>query len=42
MSIVELRERLKALAEPRFQAFASSLLPGVDNLLALGYHSYTE
>lgn len=35
MSIVELRERLKALAEPRFQAFASSLLPGVDNLLGV-------
>ena len=35
MSIIELRERLKTLAEPRFQAFASSLIPGVQNLLGV-------
>lgn len=35
MTITELRERLKALAEPRFQAFAASLIPGVQNLLGV-------
>ncbi len=35
MTITELRERLKALAEPRFQAFSASLIPGVQNLLGV-------
>ena len=35
MQIQNLRERLKALAEPRFQAFASSLIPGEQNLLGV-------
>lgn len=35
MTITELRERLEALAEPRFQAFAASLIPGVQNLLGV-------
>ena len=35
MQIQTLRERLKALAEPRFQAFASSLIPGEQHLLGV-------
>lgn len=35
MQIHELRERLKTLAEPRFQAFASSLIPGEHHLLGV-------
>lgn len=35
MTITELRERLEALAEPRFQAFAASLIPGAQNLLGV-------
>lgn len=35
MQIQELRERLKTLAEPRFQAFASSLIPGAQHLLGV-------
>ena len=35
MTITELRERLEALAEPRFQAFAASLIPDVQNLLGV-------
>lgn len=35
MQIQELRERLKTLAEPRFQAFASSLIPGEQHLLGV-------
>ena len=33
--MTELEARLKALAEPDYQAFASRLLPGVDNLLGV-------
>lgn len=35
MNIDELRERLKALAEPRFQAFAASLIPGEASILGV-------
>lgn len=35
MQIQQLRERLKALAEPRFQAFAAPLIPGEQNLLGV-------
>lgn len=35
MTIIEIRERLKALAEPRFQAFAASLIPGETRLLGV-------
>ena len=35
MQIQKLRERLKALAEPRFQAFAASLIPGEEHLLGV-------
>ena len=35
MQIEDLRARLKALAEPRFQAFASSLIPGEQHLLGV-------
>ncbi len=35
MQIQDLRERLKTLAEPRFQAFAASLIPGEHNLLGV-------
>ena len=33
--MTELQARLRALAEPDYQAFASRLLPGVDNLLGV-------
>ena len=35
MQIQDLRKRLKALAEPRFQAFAASLIPGEQHLLGV-------
>lgn len=35
MQIEDLRARLKALAEPRFQAFAASLIPGEEHLLGV-------
>ena len=31
----EIRERLLALAEPEYQKFSSSLLPGVENVLGV-------
>lgn len=31
----EIRERLLALAEPEYQTFSSSLLPGVENVLGV-------
>lgn len=35
MQITDIRARLKALAEPRFQAFAASLIPGEHHLLGV-------
>ena len=35
MTIHDIRERLKTLAEPRFQAFAASLIPGETRLLGV-------